>query len=647
MPKVELEQDRGRGALNTRADAQAVKSDKALVEFSSDVERNALKARVREAVRGIAPEVSLSVDQLKRSSSFIRSHGDEFKVLLDATRSVEPSASRGAELLNFAKLFESGGALANKPELFAKICQIASASELFGKTRAELGDQAFDKLKNEFLADIVRNCVDSDNIIQGREPLCTGTSAVKLLSAAEYARLATDMALKGEATTQSGAKLELYNSFFDRAQKSSAGVHGNVFCAQPSSGSLMLLYSVMQLGDESIDPNLSFEQRRFMAPLIERQSGASWHQYARATEKLTGKKFAAAAAAAQDILCDAKTGAAVRDSSAGPTVSLTTSEYVKKQLESGKKVFIHTYFNAHASDGAVGTAHSEHAMVAEGLEVDRLTGQTWVRCSNPIGDFYKKNRGADAQPEAYEVGALLGDANGYWFKVAENGDILVQKEVFDRQLYSILVQYDESYTFTYGDQVKQFGGLDRDEGLHQFMWVDEAPQRIDEPRQKTVAPLVREEPKKRIEEPQKSSASEDAVPAVRTSRALETRWERRDGFRVDDELGLAAAALSAERERENKEKERRDEDRERRASASDGVSSQAAPAWSRTSVSAAFGYGSDFSGSVRASEVAERSSVALKQQESPQPVLAEPAKTTTAQESTNQPKQFAAKTLFG
>jgi hypothetical protein len=531
MPRLEID--------NTAATARPSESrDTAISDnaaLSTESNRTALSARNNIAeLRGMDPEASLSWQKLAQSSAFVRENSETFQKLWTVAR-VDPRADRGAEILAFAKLFEPGGKLEHRTDLLAKVSEIASSNSLFGKSRAEVGDQEFNKLRREFLVDVIRNATNSDNIIQGREPLCTAASAVKMLSAEQYLGIATELALKGEATTASGAKMKLWDSFYDRAHKSSSQLDGAIFCAQPSAGSLILLYGVMQLGDAVANPHL---------PLVERQDGAYWHQYVRAAEKLVGTKFAAASAASGQILYDLKTGVAVREATEG-AVALSTTEYIQKQLTAGKKVFIHSRFSARAADGAVGGGHAVHAMVADGLHVDQK-GETWVRCSNPIGDFFKRDRGAGGKPESYRVGATLGDPNGYWFKVGENGDILVRKDVFEKQLYVAMVTYDEKYTFSQGDKVEQIGGLSLDEGrLHNFMWVDYEPEEIHEPEKKSTTRHIQDVLsflERKVENTQTTEAASE-VNDRRVGRAVESRMVRRKETGLEDGLEIAQAEL--------------------------------------------------------------------------------------------------------
>jgi hypothetical protein len=378
---------------------------------------------------------------------------------------IDLNTNRGLEVQEFVKLFETGGPLADHPELFNRVCSVATATTLFGQTRGESIDaEQFDKMRREFLVDLLRGAISSDYITQGREPLCTATSALKLVSPSEYLRLGTDLALHGRATTASGAEMRLHEGFFDRAQRNANNLSQRVFCGQPSAGSLMVLYSVMQLGDEQVNPAV---------PIIERQRGLYWHQYARAVENLTGQRHACAAANANDIPCDQASNAAGRAAGAQGIHMSSTPEYVEAQLRAGKPVFIHTYFNAASRENSVGRAHSEHAMVAEAVvradgRIIKDDSQLWVRCSNPTGDLFKTERDAQGRPIEFAAGSKLGDPAGYWFIAGENGDIFVRQDVFNEHLYSVLVEYDEKYIHQPGDKVQLLGTLVEAERLHQF-----------------------------------------------------------------------------------------------------------------------------------------------------------------------------------
>jgi hypothetical protein len=419
---------------------------------------------------------------------FAREHVREITLLYNSAK-VDLNNDRGLEIQQLAQMFEPGGSLEKHPELLQKLCQLAQTNSLFGKTRAELGDDAFYKMRREFLVDVIRGTINSDNIIQGREPMCTAASALKLLEPAEYARVATDLALSenGEAITESGAVLKVYPGFFQRAQTSSARLNGDIFCAQPSAGSLMLLYSVIQLGDSQVNATV---------PLLERQDGAYWYEYTMAVQKLTGKRFGCAGINATDIGYDNVGGRAVRGPASSAPQSIATFDYVKSELTRDRPVFIHTFFNAGSTQGAVGRAHSEHAMVAEAIVASGTNGlpndgHKWVRVSNPIGDFFKIGRDAAGRPVEFGPGDILGDRNSFWFVAGDKGDIYVREDVLKSNLYSALVRYDERYTFQPGDTPQGYGTLDTGGDPHRFMWVDGPAELADTSEDQAAAPVQR------------------------------------------------------------------------------------------------------------------------------------------------------------
>ena len=389
---------------------------------------------------------------------------------------LDPRTDRGQDVQQLLKAFEYDPSLKNNPELLERLAEVASADTLFGKTKEELGQEEFDKLRREFLVDIIRAAVNSDTIVQGRESLCTATAACKTISHGEYLRLATDVALHGRATTASGAELTLHDGFFNRAQLMTERPMRDLRSRLPSAGTLMMLYGVMQLGDAQTSPT---------QPLIERQDGSYWHQYTQMIEKLTGEKKACAGRDA--VIHVDGNGNAVREGATGAQET-TLYKYVEQQLKNGEQVWIDTKFSFASEDLAytAGThQHSRHALVAEGIETH--DGVTWIRCANPIGDFVNTSKSFSGHAEMFAEGTRLGDLNGFWFETAGNGDILVRQDVFDKNIRSAMVSYDEKYHFKQGDKAEALGSLDYNDGLIHFLEVDHAAEEVKEQQEHSKA----------------------------------------------------------------------------------------------------------------------------------------------------------------
>jgi hypothetical protein len=361
---------------------------------------------------------------------------DELKQLWLVAR-LDPTLDRGGELAHLLRLFCEDASLRERPELLSQLYRVATAESLFGLTRAQYQERGidFNKIRREFLVDTIRGAIDSDNITQGREPLCTMGATCKLLSKAEFLRLTTEYALDGSTTTASGAEMQMWPQFVERAYYNSEGALGDVRCARRSAGMLMVLYGMLQLGDAEAGHSL---------PLVERQQGLYWHQYTLAAEKLLGEQMACFHRTGSGVLIDQTTGKAVLQPGTNPTKEVDQFGYLEDQLARGNSVFIDTCFNFSSDTLSSGTEHSRHALVAESVET--RNGQSWIRCSNPIGDFVNTSKSRQNYAEFFPAGTILGDRRGFWFETAANGDILVRADVLRRNLQTVLVQYGTPFT---------------------------------------------------------------------------------------------------------------------------------------------------------------------------------------------------------
>ena len=414
---------------------------------------------------GIPEGRDLDLSKIESRTKLTKEQQDAVKKLWVVAR-IDPRSDRGQDLQLLLNAIDYDPSLT--PEVLEQLHAVATADTLFGRSKKEVGDKEFEKLRREFLVDVIRAAVNSDTIVQGKESLCTATAACKIIPHGEFVRLATDLALNGKATTASGAELALHERFFDRAQTMTHREMHEVRSRHPSAGMLMMLYGVMQLGDTATNPSV---------PLIERQEGSYWHQYTVATEKLTGRKMACAGNDAT-IHLDSK-GNAVREGESGAASETSLYGYVESQVRSGKQVWIDTKFNFSSQDlnYTVGQQHGRHALVAEGLE--RRNGETWIRCANPIGDFVNTSRSTRGHAEMFPVGTRLGKQGGFWFETAGNGDILVRADVLEQNIRTAMVSFNEEYTYTVGDKAEKIGSLDYNDGPVYFIEVDHGAEEVE------------------------------------------------------------------------------------------------------------------------------------------------------------------------
>lgn len=405
-------------------------------------ERAQLSSQALTSIRGVPRCEQIQANALSPDSPFYETYSSEINRLWVVAR-INPREDRGGDLRNLIEAFETDAGLQEHQELISELAKVAKANVLFGKSREDFAAMGidFEKFRREFLVDIIRGVINSDNITQGSEPLCTIASATKLLSKSEFLRLTTNLALTGQVTTKSGAVMQVWpEQFLRRASTHSEASLGDVKSARRSAGMLTVLYSVLQLGDTEVNP---------LQPLVERQEGMFWHQYTRMVQNLLGEKVACAHRTAKDISIDESTGIAVPKGAAG-SKEVDLFGYLDAQLKRGRSVFIDTIFDFSAPGLVTGNEHCRHALVAERFE--EINGERWVRCSNPIGDFVDRAKSRAGYAEFFRTGAVLGNPNGFWFKTDVNGDILVRADVLRSNIQTALVTYEEGYQYSQGDK---------------------------------------------------------------------------------------------------------------------------------------------------------------------------------------------------
>jgi hypothetical protein len=86
-------------------------------------------------------------------------------------------------------------------------------------------------------------------------------------------------------------------------------------------------------------------------------------------------------------------------------------------------------------------------------------GQEWYRLENPIGDYIKGKGSAGTLERSYAPGTVLGEKNSVWWKAGENGIVYVRKDVMEKNLVTVMVQYDTQYNASMEKPVTLLGTL--------------------------------------------------------------------------------------------------------------------------------------------------------------------------------------------
>lgn len=421
------------------------------LETGSGVQKRAKErnAQSLDSIRGVPPCESRQLAELISGSQVGRAYQEEVKSLWLVAR-IDPRTDRGGDIEKLLSLFEADPSLSANRDLLKQLHSIARANSLFGVSAEEYASKGIDftQVRREYLVECIRSVIDSDTILQGRQPLCPLTSMQKLATRGYYLEKLTDIALRGSTTLQSGFEVAMNPRYVEVAQQNSVGQLGEVKCAYRSMGMLMVTYMLTSAGDlESNNP----------IPLVERQAGLYSDQYTLAFQRLFGLEAVCIHRSAKNITIDSESGLLVMDKEAhsAKTESVNLMGYVEHQVQRGRRVFVDTVFNFSSSHSSSNGEHTRHALVAESIEM--RNGEKWIRCANPIGDFVDTSKNSFNYSEYFPTGTLLGDRNGFWFETAENGDILVPAYVLERNIQTAIGITGKSYHASMGTSTKFLG----------------------------------------------------------------------------------------------------------------------------------------------------------------------------------------------
>jgi len=320
--------------------------------------------------------------------------------------------------------------LAEDKRLITALNKLAHSDSLFGQTLPENATkekkEAFERLRIEFMVDLLAAAANPSTINQGPGAMCTAACTLKRLDAADLIKIATDYAVEGRARTPSGKLMYAQDYFAERSITEAAGNLSDLRSIRPSAGMLNLLHGVMSLG----------------IPDMRTQTGSYWHQYTDAFRHLTGK----------DVAWGKPEGEVYLDNQGKPVTSkvhaartLTTVEYLfeqlaaRKQDHSGPGILIDTEFSHRGVAGVQDGLHQRHALLAKGLQT--INGRQCVVFENPIGRYINSETG-----NYFPEGTFLGDPKSFWFLTGPGNTIYVQADVLKKHLRGVVVEYDKIFT---------------------------------------------------------------------------------------------------------------------------------------------------------------------------------------------------------
>jgi hypothetical protein len=547
---------------------------------ANNPERVALRGgRVLESIRGVAEDRSVKTfGEIVRSSNLSAEQHAKLMTIWKEAR-VE-GRDFGKDIQALIPLIQQD------PKLLDLLHKVAAPQAdpatgkitLFNQELTSSNKAEFDKMRQEYLAELLRGSVSSHRVIQGPGSLCTAASMLKKIPSQELLRLGAEYAVYGKSTTAGGAVMEMQQRFVDRAKSSSTGTLDSIKSGRPSQGMLMLLDGVMELGVDN----------------VKSKEGAYWFEYTDAWRNLSGKECACAGRDAR-ILYNPETKRAVSEAGQG-VQELSQVDYLftvaaEANGERAKGVLIDTKWNHAQAGQPTESMHGRHMLKAVGVTKDEH-GNEYLVCENPIGDFIDLKTRSTSRAEYVKEGTILGDPDSFWCKTGSRGIVYIRKDVVEANLQTLLVEYDESYHVSSGKPVRSIGTMSSEAGVYEhpipFVQTDD-PARSD----------VSQTEKTKVEYSQGLLRSVD--DASQTHLAPSRREVADDAYTGSLKFG------------------RKLEDEKHRLVEDEPVVSQKKPSPDQSSVGLAFGYGSDPAGSIRAPEAPIKPAEKEAKPEAPQP----------------------------
>jgi hypothetical protein len=387
--------------------------------------------------------------------------------------------------------------LRDKPERLEQLYAVATSTSLFGIDRDSKAATAgaFDVMRSELLVEVIRGASGSKLFCQGEVNSCTDNGTRPLLSPDEIIRLTCGLAIDGQCTTLGGDRLVVGNNdpaVYARVlsfaqEKSGLQLSGDgslsrtaesVTVRLPSLGMAIVSATIMSL--TGIDPC--------------KDEGQSSEGYTQIVRSLTGIDTACAARDA--IIPVNKSGRAVKDDR-DAVKQLSQIDYLDETLRQiaasgGQKDLGYGSSPVHKGvpvdiqwmdinpNSAGERRHGRHAMLATAL-THHDDGHEYYTLLNPLGDSIRAPRQPGDPVRFYPPGTELGDKSSIWWKTGENGVVYVRKDVFEKNLMTVMVQYDERYVAGQSRPVRLLGTLEQQKATFDAPvdWIVPAPRNIE------------------------------------------------------------------------------------------------------------------------------------------------------------------------
>ncbi|MFN4896851.1 MAG: hypothetical protein ACK5HO_13770, partial [Pseudomonadota bacterium] len=382
--------------------------------------------------------------------------------------------------------------LEQRPDLLEQLHTIATSNQLCLIQKADVSAKAFEAMRRDCLVELIRGAVPPPLVAQGETSACTGEGTRSCLSSANFLQVACGLVINGQATTIGGDQAAFgknRDDFLTRLvpyaeRVSGFSLHGDgeytrsvgsVSSRMPSFTKALINAAVMEMfgGD------------------VTAETGQFCHEYTQMVRSLSGFETACAGPNARILVDGAGRPVTSKEAAVGV---VSQREYFYQALErisndpQAHSLLTRGSDTGHPdgvlvdvkwSDPSGGGLHGRHFLKATGLvEKD---GQQWVQLLNPIGDYAQGKTPPGSTERFYPPGTELGDKNSIWWKTGENGVVYVRKDVFEKNLMTVMVQYDERYVAGQSRPVRLLGTLEQQKATFDAPvdWIVPAPRNIE------------------------------------------------------------------------------------------------------------------------------------------------------------------------
>lgn len=374
--------------------------------------------------------------------------------------------------------------LAQEPQLLEELYQVATSNTLWGIDKVTIDSGVFEERRKEFLVELIRGAAQPSFFAQGESATCTACKALSSTSARNILNLALGLALDSTATTAAGDTLRLgfdESDFYGRLVPYASKLAGegppprdldSITSRMPSFGMALVYASLMEMQGRPVTA----------------ETGQWCDEYTRMARSVTGYDMQCAGPEAQITLAGKNfTAVGYLDHKLDEIRRDTASRDVLKQgadLGHQRGVLVDLNWVDIHPDKEGKIRHGRHYLLATHL-VRGEDGYDYYRLEDPMGSRIDIKNDAGSLERFYAPGTALGK-NGKdeisWLVGEQQGIVYVRKDIFEKNLQTVIVQTDQRFSADVRSDVTLLG-LEADSGsqTEPINFIEPRPRTFNDP----------------------------------------------------------------------------------------------------------------------------------------------------------------------